>query len=1409
MMSLGHQYFSRAVTKVITFALGVAIAAISSVGAIGGGTKGWDIIVNNSPVETVTTTDPVEACALLAANIEYVLFFTGTPPAANLGGGVGEDGILKCYARDSDNDNWELSKGPIGCDAGYSSQRGSCTKDPDRGARDTCGPNPEAGNPVSLSSSGKIEDALDFTTGGPEPLELRRYYRGRGMPSWRLGGRWRFDFDYGLVVSGSSVTVNSPDGTEYVFDETSPGIFTSRYKETKVLLVKLGTNFFTFTDENDREVFFSLGDQNRFYVSTITERNGETRGVFSAGGGYKRVVGSILVGSSFDRRIVFDYEYASGEPVRITSAKFTTGTNPGTEHFKIEYGYTTNNNLTTVTRFAKNGSVWQQVDQTTYHYEDANFKDMLTGITDARGVRYATWTYDDEGRPVSSQHAGGAEATTIAYNDTALTRTVTNALGKQSVYNFAKREGSMKLTSVSGQASANCPASTQSLAYNTVGQVTQTTDEEGRVTAFVRDTVGRPTSVTRGFGTPSAATATLTYHSTLNAVTQSVEPGLTTDFTWTGGKLTQVTQTDTTTQTVPYSTNGQTRTWNYGYTGTRLTSVDGPLSGSGDTVSYSYDSLGYLASVTNEMGHITTITAVDYRGQPTSITDPNSVVSNLTYDHIGRLKSTTVDPSGLSATTSIDYDAIGQVTKITRPNGAYLQYTWDDARRLTKIQDNTGASIEYDRDALGGITERRIKDTGGTILFAQTSTFDELGRLRTSVGAGSQTWTYGYDKTSNGVSVTDPRSNVLQRTFDPLNRLIRETDEETAQVNLTRNGKDEITVYSDPRALTTSYVRNGFGDIIQRVSPDSGTAVYEYNALSKVTKITDGRGVVTNLTYDNAGRVLTKQYPAATSENITFTWDSTTGGNKGKGRITRIDDASGSIERRYDALGRLVQDTKTTATRIYTLSYGYDADGGVSQITYPSGRIVTYTRDSVGRVSGVTTKKDASSATVTLASSVAYQPFGPLQSMTYGNGLSLWKTFTSDYLLDLLLVEDTSIPQDIIKRFHTRTDDINLTNIWDEVQSSRNESYWYTGTNRLQNADGPWGSLTYYYDEVGNRTYEILTQGSTTTEKVFGYPWDSNRLGSVTQASSTLRTFTHDGAGNITADDRAGTVYNYRYNNRGRIDRVSVGTQARSDFVYDALERLASRTTQNMTPAGTTHYAYDQQGHLLVEASNSGNTVREYIWLDDMPLAVVADVDTVSPKLWYVHADHLNRPIKMTDGTKAVVWDAVYRPFGEVFSVTGSASNNLRFPGQYFLIEAGLHYNWNRHYDPTLGRYLQPDPLEFVDGASRFAYALSAPTMEIDPEGLQIWNWKIILRYVRLYKNAVDSAKSASQFMRHLRDYRDASKRIEELRKLCDRAKGNNKKDLEKMLREELDDAKGHLKEMRQKWPDFMREIES
>jgi uncharacterized protein RhaS with RHS repeats len=260
-----------------------------------------------------------------------------------------------------------------------------------------------------------------------------------------------------------------------------------------------------------------------------------------------------------------------------------------------------------------------------------------------------------------------------------------------------------------------------------------------------------------------------------------------------------------------------------------------------------------------------------------------------------------------------------------------------------------------------------------------------------------------------------------------------------------------------------------------------------------------------------------------------------------------------------------------------------------------------------------------------------------------------------------------------LRRTHSYADGINLTGITEAAVAGRDESYAYTASNRLQNADGIWGSLSYAYDGVGNRTSEILDDGATATTSVYTYPATSNRVASVTQGAATVRTFAYDAAGNIMNDIRSGTGHRYFYNDRGRLKQSQVDGQVRANYRYDFFERLMWRQTLNMTPAATTDYIQDLQGRLIAEAdAASGTTQREYIWVDDLPLAVFSDLDTPSPKLYYVHADQLNRPLRMTDASKAVVWDAVYKPFGTAASITGPATLNLRFPGQYFLIESGL-----------------------------------------------------------------------------------------------------------------------------------------
>jgi RHS repeat-associated protein len=120
---------------------------------------------------------------------------------------------------------------------------------------------------------------------------------------------------------------------------------------------------------------------------------------------------------------------------------------------------------------------------------------------------------------------------------------------------------------------------------------------------------------------------------------------------------------------------------------------------------------------------------------------------------------------------------------------------------------------------------------------------------------------------------------------------------------------------------------------------------------------------------------------------------------------------------------------------------------------------------------------------------------------------------------------------------------------------------------------------------------------------------------------------------------------------------------------------------------------------------------------------VVDQVNTSTPQIYMVHTDHLDRPVLMISTAGAWVWNAIYDPFGKVSYLWSSSEiMDIRFPGQWFQLETGLAYNWHRHYDPSLGRYIQPDPLGLQtllsDGPSAYGYAGGNPLAYADISGL-------------------------------------------------------------------------------------------
>ncbi len=167
-----------------------------------------------------------------------------------------------------------------------------------------------------------------------------------------------------------------------------------------------------------------------------------------------------------------------------------------------------------------------------------------------------------------------------------------------------------------------------------------------------------------------------------------------------------------------------------------------------------------------------------------------------------------------------------------------------------------------------------------------------------------------------------------------------------------------------------------------------------------------------------------------------------------------------------------------------------------------------------------------------------------------------------------------------------------------------------------------------------------------------------------------------------------------------------------------AAEALAAeyRALAENPPAAqiATHYLYDPEGRFLGEYDEEGRTEREYVYLDGLPLAQITGT-----AIAYIHTDHLGTPESLTDQAQAIVWQAHHDPFGQTTVTTRTVEHNLRFPGQYFDAETGLHYNYFRDYDPGTGRYIQSDPIGLEGGINPFEYALNNPIRVYDPFGLE------------------------------------------------------------------------------------------
>lgn len=1149
-----------------------------------------------------------------------------------------------------------------------------------------------AGNPVNIATGNKYQLESDFQGVGDFPLMFERTYNSdQSTVSGNFGvnSGWRHSYERSIAnIFGKTVALRA-DGKAYTF---SKNVTYSSEPDVNLRLITISGNGWQLTTEDDSlETYDYTGK-----LQSIKSRTGTTHTlIYGTNGLLKSIT------HSNGRSMTLSYDSAS----RLVALQDPSGG-------LYQYGYnSTTGNLETVT----------YPDQTkrTYLYNEpsnvsTDFPHGLTGIVDELGQRFATYRYDARYRAISSQHAGGAGIVDITYD--ANSSIVTDALGTSRNTSLQAIQGVIKSAGSDQPGGAGCSASASNLSYDTNGNIASRTDFNGNLSCYAYD-LTRNLETIRVEGLPSTSSCptdlaahtppigssirkvATQWHPTYRLPAQIDQAEQRQTFGYdAAGNLLNKTVTDTAT--------GQSRSWinTYNNLGQILT-ADGPRTDVNDVTTYTYyaDSTashkpGDLWTLTNALGHVTTFTAYDANGRLLSLTDPNGLLISFSYDPRGRLTQKTVDGN----TTIYTYDNAGNLTKVTRPSGVFVRYTYDAAHRLTDISDALGGNIHYTLDDMGNRTQEDIKDANSAVVKTHTRVYDALSRLKQDIDAYNHVTAYEYDANGNRTKITDANGHSTLSHYDSLDRLIRSTDAQNGVSDFYYDRLDQLAQVTDAANHSTVYQRNALGDLLQLDSPNTGVSQYSYDSAGNLGQKTDAGNVVASYQYDALNRLLGIDYPGSEAD-VVNRYDGTVQNLAGQlGRLTGTRRGDVDITQRFDLRGNLTQSSVTDLVNNRTFSdvrYAYNGDDQIAATQLSANRTIENGYDATGQVNRVdVVDSDANGATTRiLADNIQHLPFGPVASLNYGNGLAMSRQYDKDYRL----VVETAGSVFWQDRWYDPAGYI-LSQA-DNYGESKHE---FDGLGQLSSADADmpylgWQQLGYQYDAVGNRLAEWRDADLTD----FQYDLNNQHLTAKVNNGQTTA-YGYNAQGQI---NQIGNR-NLSYAPDQRLTGVVQGGTTLGQYRYDAFGHRIGKTVTT----GAIDYAYDQEHRLIAETK--GSTVQHTAYLDGQPLSRIDGASANSP-IVYFHNNHLGAPQIVSDQNQKIVWRGTLDLFGQVTSVNPNTEQNLRFAGQYFDAETGWHYNYNRYYDPALGRYLQSDPIGLMGGVNTYTYVLNNPVNLIDPEG--------------------------------------------------------------------------------------------
>jgi RHS repeat-associated protein len=784
--------------------------------------------------------------------------------------------------------------------------------------------------------------------------------------------------------------------------------------------------------------------------------------------------------------------------------------------------------------------------------------------------------------------------------------------------------------------------------------------------------------------------------------------------------------------------------------------VDG---GSADRVTtLTRDNYGNIATVTDPEGNAYAM-EYDAIGNLSKVTDPRNKVWQFVYDAAGNVLEAK-DP--LNGTVQYQYDRVGNLVRLTDQANAVTQYVYNRQNNVVRTIDALQSEWTYEYSE-AGLLKRSLDPDG----HAREYAYDRDGRLTSYKDGTGNTTTLAYfaghtqNNPSNGplVRITYP-TFVRERLFDTRNRMVAETDIETSgrrrTTRWTYDAGGRVTSVTTPDLRTKEYAYDPLGRLVRQTQTDHQNVVVAWDSWGQTREVTDPRQLTTILRYDKLDRLVSEQQPNGALTRYAY--------DPASNLLSVVDPRNQEVRFEYDDLGRPGYQRTYPVAGVNppsrTIQYTYDPRGLLT--AYVDGTVSgTFTPDPLGRVTAAAVNFGPFSAGV----QYGYNRNGSLQTYTAPDGVTYGYTYDGNEQLQTVAIpqegaiavtarrwlapSSISLPGGGVRQYQydDRLQPLRITstdgggNVVLDYQYTRDDAdqvrdlatehgtyhYTYDDAYRLTAADHPLlGLESYTYDAAGNR---FPADPALASQWTYG---NNNELRATDTAS-----YEYDAAGNQSRRVGSGGETRFGYDERSRLTSVESGSGSLiAQYAYDPFGRRLWKDVGG----NRTYFYYTPEG-LAAELDASGNVIRSYGYEPGTSWTRAPLFMHGADGYAYYQNDHLGTPRKLTTKTGAVVWSAVYPSFGAAQPQVETAVNPLRFPGQYFDAETGLHQNYFRDYDALTGRYVEEDPISLAGGLNRYAYAGANPLNLVDDHGQFFEIIRVIFDIYGAVKDAYDCGK--------------------------------------------------------------------